>query len=94
MRFQCFFLLARIWHGLIRLQSLRVQARICRRCGRVSGGEQQETDAKENPYDGRSNGPESDEMGQRAKLILGDSGHSLNPGSNMRSKRDATQRPS
>jgi hypothetical protein len=48
----------------------------------VSGGEQQQTDAKENSYDGHSGGPESDEMGQRTKLILGHSGHSLNPGSN------------
>jgi hypothetical protein len=56
----------------------------------VSGGEQEETDAQENPYDGRSGGPESDEMGQRSKLILGHSGHSLNPGSKKRSAADNT----
>lgn len=77
-RFQCFCLRAWIWRSLISLQNFHVQARFCRWCGRVSGGEQQETDAKENHYDGRSGGPESHEMGRRAEPILGYSGLSLN----------------
>ena len=79
MRFQCLCLRARISRDFICFQSLCVQARICRRRGRVRRGEQQKTYAKENPHDGSARRPESDEMGQRSKTVLGQSGHPLNP---------------
>jgi hypothetical protein len=77
-RFQCLCPRTRIWRELIRFQSLGVQPRICRRRARMGRRERQETDAKENPHDGRG-GPESDEMWQGSKIIPGTVGHPLNP---------------
>ena len=83
----------RIWRNLMRYQSFCLQARIGRRCGRVGRGEQKETDSKalsappaeetapsqKNPHNRCSGGPESEDMGQGSKILLGHSGHPLNP---------------
>src|SRR5947199_6456515 len=78
-RFQFLYLRTRIWRDLIGFQSWCVQPRICRRPARMRRGERQETDAKENPHDGRGGGPESDEMWQGSKIVPGTVGHPLNP---------------
>lgn len=83
----------RIWRNLMRYQSFCLQARIGRRRGRVWEGRAKRNRLQsvigtacrgdgtkpENPHNRCSGGPESEDMGQGSKILLGHSGHPLNP---------------